>query len=50
MRRQILRENLLPTVELPTRHQTDKVGGGFIADYLALNWLEWKSGILRLRM
>ena len=45
---QVLRESLLPTVELLSRRQADQVGEGFIANYLALDWLEWNGGTLRL--
>lgn len=47
-RREVLRDSLLPTVELLSRRQPDQVGEGFIADYLALDWLEWNGGTLRL--
>jgi hypothetical protein len=48
LRRQVLRDNLLPTVELLNRRQTSLVRDGFIADYLALNWLVWNGGTLHL--
>ena len=48
LRRQVLRESLLPTVELLNCRQADQVDDGFIADYLALDWLEWNGGTLRL--
>ena len=48
LRRQILRESLLPTVDLLNSRQANLVDDGFIADYLALDWLEWNGGTLRL--
>ena len=48
LRRQILRESLLPTVELLNGRQAHLVDDGFIADYIALDWLEWNGGTLRL--
>jgi hypothetical protein len=48
LRRQVLRESLLPTLELLNCCQADQVDDGFIADYLALDWLEWNGGTLRL--
>ena len=48
LRRQILREGLLPTVELLKGRRADQVDDSFIADYLALDWLEWNGGSLRL--
>ena len=47
-RGQALRDSLLSTVELLGQRQAEKVGDGLIADYLALNWLEWDGGTLRL--
>ena len=48
LRGQALRDSLLSTVELLGQRQAEKVGDGLIADYLALNWLEWDGGTLRL--
>ena len=48
LRRQVLRDTLLPTVELLNRGHDDQVNDGFIADYVALHWLEWNGGTLRL--
>jgi hypothetical protein len=47
-RAEILRESLLPTVALLGKRQASQVGDGLIADYLALDWLEWNGGTLRL--
>ena len=48
LRRQVLRDSLLTTVEFLNQRQADQVDDGFIADYLALDWLEWNGGTLRL--
>ena len=48
LRRQVLRESLLTTVELLNRRRADRVDDDFISDYLALDWLEWNGGTLRL--
>ena len=47
-RRQLLRDSLLPTVELLEQRDVGQVGNGFIADYLALDWLRWDGGSLQL--
>ena len=47
-RGQMLRDCLLSTVELLHKRQASQVGDGLIADYLALDWLEWKAGTLCL--
>jgi hypothetical protein len=44
----MLRDSLLPTVELLGQRQASQVADGLIADYLALDWLEWNGGTLRL--
>jgi len=44
----MLRDSLLPTVELLGRRHASEVGDGLIADYLELDWLEWYGGTLRL--
>jgi len=33
---------------VPERRRADLVSEGFIADYVALRWLEWNGGALRL--
>ena len=48
LRRQSLRDSLLPTIDLLQQRRADQIADGFIADYLALDWLEWDGGILRL--
>jgi hypothetical protein len=35
-------------VELLGQRQASQVADGLIADYLALEWLEWNGGTLRL--
>ena len=47
-RGQLLRDSLLSTVEFLRQRQASQVGHGLIADYLALDWLEWDGGTLRL--
>jgi len=47
-RREQLRLELLTTVDSLYRRRADLVSEGFIADYVALNWLEWHGGALRL--
>jgi len=44
----MLRDSLLPTVELLGQRHASEVRDGLIADYLALDWLEWNGGTLRL--
>lgn len=43
-----LRLELLNTVDSMQRQRADLVSEGFIEDYVALHWLEWKGGALRL--
>jgi len=47
-RREQLRTELLTTVDSLYRRRADLVSEGFIADYVALRWLEWNGGALRL--
>jgi hypothetical protein len=47
-RRDQLRLNLLATVDSLQRRRADLVSEGFIEDYVALHWLEWNGGSLRL--
>jgi len=47
-RRELLREELLTTVDMLHRRRADLVAHGFIEDYVALRWLEWNGGALRL--
>jgi hypothetical protein len=47
-RREQLRLELLTTVDSLQRRRADLVSEGFIDDYVALHWLEWNGGALRL--
>jgi len=47
-RREQLRRELLTSVDSLARRRADLVSEGFIADYLALRWLEWNGGVLCL--
>ena len=47
-RRDQLRIELLTTVDSLHRRRADLISEGFIADYVALHWLEWNGGALRL--
>lgn len=47
-RREQLRLELLATVDSLHRRRADLVSEGFIEDYVALRWLEWNGGALRL--
>ncbi|MCR5883815.1 hypothetical protein LRS03_13495 [Rhizobacter sp. J219] len=47
-RREALRDTLLATVDLLRRCKAAEVPAGDIDDYVALNWLEWNGGSLRL--
>lgn len=43
-----LRESLLATVDLLKRRRAAEIDAAFIDEYVALNWLEWNGGGLRL--
>ena len=43
-----LRNELLVTVDSLQRRRADLVSESLIADYVALNWLEWNGGTLQL--
>ena len=43
-----LRSRLLETVDALRRRRADLVSETLIADYVALHWLEWNGGTLRL--
>jgi hypothetical protein len=47
-RRDALREALPTTVELLRRRRASDIAERDIDDYVALNWLEWNGGGLRL--
>jgi hypothetical protein len=46
--RQDLLAGLLATVTLLERRRAADIAEGYIDDYVALNWLEWNGGSLRL--
>ena len=43
-----LRHELLATMDCLDRRRADLVSEALIAEYVALNWLEWNGGTLRL--
>ena len=43
-----LREELPASIKSIRRGLADQIPDGFIEDYVALHWLEWSSGSLRL--
>ena len=43
-----MRNELLTAVDSLHRRRADLISEGFIADYVALHWLEWNGGALRL--
>lgn len=47
-REEDLRNSLLATVDLLKRRRADKISEGLVDAYIALNWLEWNGGGLRL--
>jgi len=47
-RRELLRQELLSTVDLLLMRRADLVTEGFLEDYVALRWLEWQGGAPRL--
>lgn len=47
-RREALRDGFLHTVDLLKQRRADQIGDGEIADYVALDWLEWNGGGLRV--
>lgn len=48
LRRELLQNGLQQAVDLLKSCRADLIGDGFIDDYVALNWLEWHGGSLRL--
>ena len=48
LRREALQNGLQEAVDLLKSRRADLIGDGFIDDYVALNWLEWHGGNLRL--
>lgn len=47
-RRPELRDRILETVDLLNRRLASKIASDDIDDYVALHWLEWNGGGLRL--
>lgn len=47
-RQEQLRAALPGTVDLLTRRRAAEIDSGYIEDYVALHWLEWHGGTLRL--
>jgi hypothetical protein len=48
LRRDAPRESLLATVDLLKRRRAAEIDASLIDEYVALNWLEWNGGGLRL--
>ena len=48
LRREALRDALRGAVELLRKRRASDIPEGYIDDYVALNWLEWNGGSLRL--
>ena len=48
LRREALRDALLATVDLLHRRRASEIQEDDIDDYVALKWLEWNGGGLRL--
>lgn len=48
LRREVLRDALLSTIELLRKRRASDIPEGYVDDYVALNWLEWNGGGLRL--
>lgn len=47
-RRDVLRDELLATVSLLKQRRAAEITEGFVEDYVALHWMEWHGGSLRL--
>ncbi len=48
MRREVLRDGLLATVDLLKQRRAAEITERDIDDYVELHWLEWHGGSLRL--
>jgi hypothetical protein len=48
VRKEALRESLQTTVDLLKQRRADLIDEAVIAEYIALDWLEWHGGGLRL--
>ena len=47
-RRDVLRDRLLATVDLLKQRRAAEIAEGYIEDYVAMHWMEWQGGTLRL--
>lgn len=47
-RQDVLRDRLLATVDLLKQRRAADIAEGFIDDYVALHWMEWRGGSLKL--
>ncbi len=47
-RQDMLRDRLLATVDLLKQRRAADIAEGFIDDYVALHWMEWRGGSLKL--
>ena len=47
-RLEVLREAFQDSVHMLYRRRACDIPNGFIEDYVALNWLEWNGGALRV--
>lgn len=48
LRRESLRDALPACVDLLRLRRASEIEAGYIEDYVALDWLEWHAGSLRL--
>jgi hypothetical protein len=47
-RRDALRATFPSSVDMLHRRRANQIGDGVIEDYVALHWLEWNGGALRI--
>lgn len=47
-RRDVLRDELLATVSLLKQRRAAEIAEGYVEDYVAMHWMEWHGGSLRL--
>jgi len=47
-RRGALRDALPASVGMLSRHRACEIPAGYVDDYVALDWLEWRGGSLQL--
>lgn len=48
LRRERLRDALPASIDMLTRRRASDIPAGYIEDYVALHWLEWHGGGLRV--